>query len=785
MPHDNYEFFSGLVYYNNEISIPVPLKNVEITSKVIDFVTEVVINQKYVNQEKNPIEVVYMFPIEESAAVTKFEAEVDNRTIVTDVKSKNEAINEYNKSIFNKKTAVLFEETTPDIYKIKVGHINPGSEVKIKIVYIAELPVDDNCIRLTIPTVIAPRYKLNNDNSEATKDINLISYSSEKQHFLKFNLEVLGQTKFKSIKSPSHKELSFSIKDVPNEHGQYVATGEFTNQEVGLDKDIVVVIENIDPYKPIVYIEKSENDTLVGMVTLIPKFKLDNQKIELVFLVDRSGSMGSYNGKYGSICNAKNALNIFLHSLPSDCYFNIYSFGSSFNSLFKGCQKYDDKTLTEAKSHVSCMTANYGGTEIYKPLEAIFKEEHIKGYLRQIFVLTDGEVTNTESVIELAKKYNSKARIFSIGLGSSASRHLVKGIARVTNGIALFAAEDEDIRPKVMSQLKNAMQPAISEINIDWEGVKNNKEIEKLETEKTLIGYMKPIKSDNKNIKSDFQAPTNIPVIYDGARMLVYKLFFKNQNIENIKNVNIEAITPDGPLCITIPINNTNYIHGQFIHQLAAKKRIQDLEETTNVNLTSEEIQELITELGIKYKIASKYTSFVGVDSKTFKESEVMITRHIKNQIPSGFGFSSYTSTRKSYGSVENDCISLGESYNYSENNDYDCVSSNSQHKFINLISDSVTDLINLQSSDGHFKWNDVIYSQTGFDKDYLMKLKPLNVSEQIWLTIIVITLLQKNTKNKDVWELVVKKANEYLINYLKIEELYKLSKHAKQIINI
>ena len=43
--------------------------------------------QSYLNVEKNPIETVYMFPIEEEAAVTSFEAEVDKRKIFAWLKS--------------------------------------------------------------------------------------------------------------------------------------------------------------------------------------------------------------------------------------------------------------------------------------------------------------------------------------------------------------------------------------------------------------------------------------------------------------------------------------------------------------------------------------------------------------------------------------------------------------------------------------------------------------------------------------------------------------------------
>merc|ERR1711892_408818 len=70
---------------------------------------------------------------------------------------------------------------------------------------------------------------------------------------------------------------------------------------------------------------------------------------------------------------------------------------------------------------------------------------------------------------------------------------------------------------------------------------------------------------------------------------------------------------------------------------MLARKMIQDLEETLETE-DNNEIKSLITDLGLKYSLASKHTSFVAVDDQSNKESGVMITRQVKNQVARGYG---------------------------------------------------------------------------------------------------------------------------------------------------
>ena len=212
----------GLVFYLKDPNtsfeaeaIPVPLKSVDVKTKIVEFVSEIKVTQTYVNEESNPIEAVYFFPVEEEAAVISFEAQVDDRKISTLIKEKEQARKDFDEAVQNRKIAVILEEMQSDIFQIKVGHLKPNKQAKITITYVSELPVEDGKIKLTIPTTIAPRYVSPSDKSEAAKHIASIPYSLSTPAPLSFNFTGLAQSRVKSIKSPSH-EFDISIQDAKN-----------------------------------------------------------------------------------------------------------------------------------------------------------------------------------------------------------------------------------------------------------------------------------------------------------------------------------------------------------------------------------------------------------------------------------------------------------------------------------------------------------------------------------------------------------------------------------------
>ena len=432
-----FQFFQ--LGYETPTLAPVPLKGVAIKADVEEFLSSVTVEQKYINVEDQPIEVTYIFPVEEEAAVVSFEAAIEGKTIVAEIKGKEEARKEYHEAVNERKdTAILLEEKSKDLFEIKLGQLKPGSGAKITIKYVGELPVvEDGKIALTIPTTVAPRYTPSNDNSEAAKAIKSMKHVGESPAKVSFEINGRFREPPTQVHCPSHQDVVFESKG----SGQWRA--ETSSKD--MDRDLVVHFQRDNLEKPHLVLEKDETLGWVAMLSMVPSFKLTEQPIEAVFLMDRSGSMGGE-----SIARAKEAMILFLASLPSNCYFNIWSFGSRFSALFRHSQPYNDGNLAKAKAHVRGMDANMGGTEIYRPLEALFNQPAMKERAKQVFVLTDGEVSNVDSVMSLVKQNNAKSRCFALGIGAAASRHLVKGLARSGNGTALFAGDNgEDLRPKV------------------------------------------------------------------------------------------------------------------------------------------------------------------------------------------------------------------------------------------------------------------------------------------------------------------------------------------------
>ena len=98
------------------------------------------------------------------------------------------------------------------------------------------------------------------------------------------------------------------------------------------------------------------------------------------------------------------------------------------------------------------------------------KEEGLIEKNKKVFMLTDGEVSDPDKVIQLAKQNNNKVRVHSFGVGFGCSKYLVKEVAKAGRGSYSFVDEQsENLKGKVISALRKAVEPSLKDCKFQYQ----------------------------------------------------------------------------------------------------------------------------------------------------------------------------------------------------------------------------------------------------------------------------------------------------------------------------
>ena len=212
-----------------------------------------------------------------------------------------------------------------------------------------------------------------------------------------------------------------------------------------------------------------------------------------------------------------------------------------------------------------------------------------------MFVLTDGGVSNTNSVLSKIKEFNHHTRVHSFGIGSGASIYLVKEIAKEGKGSStLIADNDPHLKAKVIKALKKASKPAFTNISVDWMKNKHN-----------VIMY-------------NPKAP-NVPYIYEEEPFHFYAILSESDLQDanmRLKFYNTHEGTKEklvlkvDPNCIRESSEGTEF-------QLAAKRCIEQLARDKT------EDSEVVS-ISVEYSVLSSKTAFFGKIKNRDKPTEEM-----------------------------------------------------------------------------------------------------------------------------------------------------------------
>ncbi|KAF9073343.1 hypothetical protein BDP27DRAFT_1444996 [Rhodocollybia butyracea] len=613
---------------------------------------------------------VYTFALMVDAAVCKFELVRGNGTKVQGVvKEKQEAKQEYDNAVSKGFTAGLGQQEAGDVFSISVGNIFPAETVTINLQYVQTLMDDEkhDQVKFIFPRTYAQRYG-------SAPSVNSALGRTSHQPF-RMELEFQQAGDIKSISCPSGHPISFDLGR-PDANGIAPQDGDFASVSLidttgFLTQDVVVVVTATGLDAPRCFIQNSPNHESTALaLTFVPRFNLPDVQggMEYIFLVDRSGSMQGEK-----IRLVREALVVLLRGLPTTgTTFNIFSFGSKATKFWDSSRSYTQSNLDKATKHIDSMDADYGGTEIASALRLAY--DSLSNPLKRpvaVFLITDGEAWDVSTCIEhtqnarstLSDDPKSFMRVFTMGIGSGASSDTCEGIARAGDGMTVYVKEGEPILGKCARLVRAARTPRVK-VEVEWGVVgdgdgdgdgNGDEDFEMVEpsvpasSSAVSAKPAGPINLFNANsTKAQLSTgpppkpnPTLPPVpriqqsplggkisnIFPGTRTQVYALV-RTSNGEalddTIKEVKLKGVvTSTGDdLELVVPVMKT-LSSSPFIPTLAAKALIRDREEgksqctTDKSDLKEAYLEKDIIRLGTQYTLASKYTSFVAVDSTT------------------------------------------------------------------------------------------------------------------------------------------------------------------------
>ncbi|XP_047675507.1 von Willebrand factor A domain-containing protein 5A-like isoform X11 [Tachysurus fulvidraco] len=586
----------GLLTNMNE---PVPLKNIEVDLQVQGHVATVTSTLKYINEEDNTLEAVFVFPMPSGAALCHFSAKIADQEIVAEVQEKQEAREQYDDALSSGEQAFLLEESeeSADVFRLSVGSLPPHQSAAVTFIYIIELSVQaDHSLQFCLPAVLNPRYTPAGTGGGIVSEIT--SSSTGIPYSLSFTAHINSPNPITKVESKCPLEPLMFLNTDHTKAKVSLGAGHM------FDRDVELYLYYQNPHQLTAIVEAgapaAELGSLMGdpvvMVSFYPEFPESVMSSmstcgEFVFVMDRSGSMScsmhNEPGAQGRIDCARDTLLLLLKSLPMDCYFNIYGFGSHYSSFFPQSVQYNQDTMEQAVQKVKEMQADMGGTEILPALEHIYKQPCISNHPRQLFIFTDGEVGNTKDVLHCVKSNADFHRCFSFGIGEGASSALITGLAENSCGHAQFITGTDRMQAKVMQSLRYALQPAVTDITEDWFGLS--------------FSHLSP------QIKS----------LFHGQRALIYAQL-KGEECQNPDakgkisvhyRLGVQEVTNSVDFFLK-PVENT----GMAIHRLGARSLIRSLERDERVDGADKDaLKARVVELSKQCGVSSSHTAFIAV----------------------------------------------------------------------------------------------------------------------------------------------------------------------------
>ncbi|XP_068185496.1 protein mono-ADP-ribosyltransferase PARP4 isoform X2 [Antennarius striatus] len=564
----------------------LPLQAVHVKCKLKDLLAQVIIFQKYTNPSFVPIEAKYVFPLADSAAVCAFEAFINGKHVVGEVKEKETAHKEYRQAIEKGHGAYLMDQAAPDVFTISVGNLPPGATVLIKVTFLSELIVRDGSILFSLPGRVAPwqESKALHQTTQVTLEKVFVTELASKREF-SLDASVEMPYAISSLSCITHK-----IKTKKTDLKAVLSV--LPDQAMG-PEGFQLSITLSEVHLPRMWVEKHpDKDSQACMLVFYPQFHVDASSVssEVILLLDTSESMMGEPLRMAQ----KIALQV-LRTLDHNLKLNVVLFGTEHKEAFVTSRPLDE-ARQDTESFIRHLSPVGGGTELWRPLRALSLLPPSHG-VRNLLLLSDGHIQNAELTAKLIRDNAQHSRLFTCGISTTANRHMLRILAQAGGGAFEFfnTKTKHKWAEQVASQVKRMASPCCSAVSVKWQQF-------------------------SQRAPPPVQAPKQLHALFSDCHTLVYGF------VPHCTQATLHGNLSGQEIQTMVSTSQLQTTRGTFLHKFTAKALIRDYEDgCLDVDEAEHEgkkaeLKNFIIELSKEFSVLSQFTSFVAVEERDLGE---------------------------------------------------------------------------------------------------------------------------------------------------------------------
>ncbi len=554
------------------------------TPAITDHAVKVVINngfarievrQTFHNPNPHAIDAIYRFPVPPDAALSEMKIELGDRVLEGEVVDKDEAAQIYADETASGSQAGLATQDGFQSFSFSIGNIPPESDAQMSFVYYEPLLIDTGVGRFLYP--------LENGGTDDAAAFWGSGEQPEVGHF-SFDLSLKSLVPVSELRVPGVP--SATITD--DGQGEQLVHFEATPSELSSDVVVYYKLEegqagraDVVPYRP----ASGGQGTFMLLVTPGIDLAPIEHGTDYVYVLDFSGSME------GKITTLQDAVSEALAELGPEDRFRLVGFSDQPFEIAP-LQEASPANVAEASTMLQA-AALRGGTNLYSGLQSGLMG-HDSERVTSIFLVTDG-VAN-QGIIDAAAfdalLRESDVRVNGFLMGNSANWPLMDVIAEASGGFYAPVSNRDDILGQVTLAKSKLTHECLHEAKLALSGVQV--------TDTTDFDLGKVYLGQQLVVFGRYEEP--------GAAQLKLDTKIRNQAQTYSASFSFPEVAEASP----------------ELERLWALDMIHALEQQALLGLLPmSEMQERVTELGVKYQLVTNQTSMLVLDDEGFAEHGV------------------------------------------------------------------------------------------------------------------------------------------------------------------